>query len=178
MTINKELRVVAAALTLGLFSANTFAQPAESVTDNTRFQITAEVEDSISVDGLGSVTLDLDNRDDDGFVRNQQQFTVIRRGAKANAPAHFTITADSPLGAPRPGYHAVKNQRDEILPMAIDFYNEAGSGRLANHIPLKNMKTTNAENEHYLIVGFHPEDLEDPKPGSYTTDVTITVAAE
>lgn len=177
MTIKKELRVFAvAALGLGLFSANSFAQPVE---DDTLFQITAEVEDFISVEGLTDVSLDIDSPDDNGYVYGYQNFTIVRRGATEEAPGKFSITASSSYGAAdRPDYHLVKNQRDETLPVAIEFSNDSDNGRLRHEIPLINMATTNQQNEHQLMVGFHPEDLENPKPGTYSTDVTITVAAE
>lgn len=177
MIFNKELRVFAvAALGLGLFSANAFA---ESVESDINFGIEAIVEDSISVEGLNDVSLDLDNRDQDGAVVDYQDFSIMRRGATVEAPGKFSITATSTYGASSvPGYHLIQNEKEETLPMAIYFQNDLGEGYLSQATKLSDMYTTNQENEHRLMVGFHQDDLVNPKPGTYSSAVTITVAAE
>ena len=180
MIKNKNLRALAmAGLSLSLVSAHSFAQFAE---DEAKFTVTAELEDSIEVTGLNDVKLDLGSpTNDSGEVYEWQKFTVLRRGASQEAPGHFSIKASSQYGASaaKPDRHSILNQSGDELSMRIGYSDIRGSGHKLEHDkPIVNRLTTNTEDEHSLLVAFSRDQLENPKPGIYSTAVTITVAAE
>ena len=183
MTTNKGLRVFAvAALGLGLFSANTFALPVDEATvSHAVFQIRGRVEDSILVRGLSDVEIDFDNKSPQGnYVEESQFFTIKRRGATEDAPGFFSITANSQYGGhgSHNDYHVTKNQRGDVLPVVLSYWDEDGGEYLRHGEPVSKLTTTGKENEHKLKVSFDKYHIADANPGLYNANVTLTIAAE